>query len=618
MRLWLTFLLLLCCFGTAQAVSISEVMPNPYGPEPAGEWIELYTNSPVSLINWSVKDAANKKYNFSLSFNSYAILACNESHFRLNYPSVIVPIFDLNCTGSGWLNNGEETLYLYDENGVLIDKIYWDGTKENYSLSLCQGALFNTTPTPGEPNNCPAVQRDVTLEVYLSPRIVLGQKYTSLFKIKILNKQNCSEQDNVSVLYNVTDSSGNLVLSGQFERALGCSGYANTGFWQPNQTGQFTLCGVISSTTCENSEPSNDFACANITVLPSPLQIIYFPQNTSFGSLNFLFGKIEFDDVLADYFNINQSDLSFLVYSLNESVLRDLNDNIIYSVKGCNSPFAVKVQNVSANSILFLMLPFFLTSNCDDYYPYKNYSFGIRAFKLSNGDCPTSCSSGDCIDLGTINVYVSGKNSDLCPKTIIKYEEQSYSGYSSYTKAQSKTNLSVEILQFPSQLHAGDNCTIVFRIINSENSSKDIEVYSYVFSGLYLASGGNWTSNKIKVTILPNSSLELNLSNLIRKDVNPGNYSWRVRVAVGDEKIDATVPVLILSQPKALNKALPVSSVSNLSLTESIGVNLAKPPSEVKVVWYSSTGLKNPIILFCLALLILCISLLFTFLSQKS
>ncbi|MGC8885147.1 MAG: lamin tail domain-containing protein [Candidatus Nanoarchaeia archaeon] len=612
LALQLTFALLLFLYPT-HAVFISEVMPNPSGLEPAGEWIELYSDQQVDLQNWSVKDEKNTSYTFSLSFDGFAILACNESVFRTNFPNVTVPIFSLNCTGKGWLNNGNETLYLYDENSSLIDDVSWFGTKENYSISKCQTKWLNTSPSPGSPNFC---QEDVSLEIYLAPKIMLGQKYSPLFKIKILNKKNCSEKEDVVVEYNITDENGTLVLSNVSNISIESCDYVSVGFWQPNSTGNFTLSGKINFTTSENANLSNDFATANITVLPFPLQILYYPQTVSFGSLNFLFVKIELEDLLTNYFGTNQSDLRFLVYNLDEYVLRDFSNNIIYSVKGCNSSFAIEAKNLSANSTLFLSLPFFTTPNCNNYYSSKNYSFGIRAYKLSKQACPTSCSF-NCIDLGQISVYVSGVNPSLCPKTEYIYSESKTStkDNAKSTNNAESTNTIIEIMSHPKFAHQGQTITLNFKIINSENVSKEFDVYSYIFSGLKLISEGNWTSNKMHVIIGPNSSLDLNLNNTIRRDAEPGNYSWRVRATNmnGSEKIDATTTLLILPSNLEMQSMQNVSNFSKSikSTAEPFVVNTSK------IVWSSGKGLESPILFFCSALAILCLALLFTLLSQK-
>ena len=108
---------------------------------------------------------------------------------------------------------------------------------------------------------------DVTLKTHTN-LTVTGVEYTSLFRIDIENKTNCSIKDSVFVNYNITNS-GSLVKEGNFNKSIGCYGYADTGTWKPSTAGNYTLCGLITNTTAENTNSSNDFICSNVEVIDS-------------------------------------------------------------------------------------------------------------------------------------------------------------------------------------------------------------------------------------------------------------------------------------------------------------------------------------------------------------
>ncbi|MEM4713944.1 MAG: lamin tail domain-containing protein [Candidatus Nanoarchaeia archaeon] len=596
----LPLLLINCIY----AVSFSEVMPNPYGPEPAGEWIEIYSDSPVVLENWSVVDAAKKAYLFSLNFDDYAILSCNKSTFETNFPNVSVPIFNLNCSGLGWLNNGEETIYLKDNFGKIVDSLYWYSTEENKSLSNCFGNFVNTAPTPGEPNIC-NLTKDVVLEVFLSSKVILNATYTSLFKISILNKTNCSIKDNITANYSILDENGTLIKQDTFTKEVGCSGYSNTGVWRPDKSGNFTLQGQIIESTSENYNLNNDFALAKIEVLDSPVQILYF-SNSSFGDLKFVLAYLNLDEAILELLNWTNSSIKFLVYSAsNKAILREFDNSILDSTDGCKSVFAVPVQ--ASVGYYYLALPYFIAPNCNSYYLPGNYSLGIRAFKLINDTCPSTCTRNTCYDFDKFEIFISGKNYNLCVKEG-KSNEETYNA-----NALNTCDLKLEILSAPSQAKFGENITINFKVTNVCDEKINTSIYSYVYSNLNCINEEGWTGNKINLELQPNQSVELKLYNKIKSDVQLGKYNLKVRALANSKKIDAISQIEILDCANSTFETLEkIEKVENLNTLESF--NLGK--NEIKVVWSSKSNINRVLLLFCTALSIFCAALLLTIFNK--
>lgn len=118
---------------------ISEFLPNPKGPDSAGEWIELFNESitPVSLSGWSIKDASGKKFTFKNQ-----TLGAGEF---LTLDSKITKVS---------LNNGNEKIFLYNASGELMDELGFSGTApEGKSVIRGNGKIiFTETPTPGKAN----------------------------------------------------------------------------------------------------------------------------------------------------------------------------------------------------------------------------------------------------------------------------------------------------------------------------------------------------------------------------------------------------------------------------------------------------------------------------------
>ncbi len=118
---------------------ISEFLPNPIGKDTDGEFIELFNDSQneINLTGWQLKDASGKSFvlkNQKLGPAEYLIL---------DYKTTKIS-----------LNNSDETLFLYDKKGVLVDKAEFTGSApEGKSLIRKNNKfIFTDKPTPAKAN----------------------------------------------------------------------------------------------------------------------------------------------------------------------------------------------------------------------------------------------------------------------------------------------------------------------------------------------------------------------------------------------------------------------------------------------------------------------------------
>ncbi|GAG25446.1 unnamed protein product, partial [marine sediment metagenome] len=140
--LFFLFFIFLINFASA-SVRINEVLPNPendwdnngisetYGDE----WIELYSDSDENLDSWKIGDKV-KNYTFSEFIQ--------QGNFLIIYGS----------SSSLQLNNRNEKIFLYDENGYLIDSISYSSSSKDVSINLCNDEIVKKDPTPSSPNSC--------------------------------------------------------------------------------------------------------------------------------------------------------------------------------------------------------------------------------------------------------------------------------------------------------------------------------------------------------------------------------------------------------------------------------------------------------------------------------
>ncbi|MFH1346664.1 MAG: lamin tail domain-containing protein [Spirochaetota bacterium] len=103
-------------------IIISEFLPNPAGKDTEGEWIKLLNNgdAAVNLGGWQIKDASGKAFIFSAPNKN--IIAGSET-LTLDYKTTKIT-----------LNNNGETIFLYDKNGILIDKAEYTGTANDEKI----------------------------------------------------------------------------------------------------------------------------------------------------------------------------------------------------------------------------------------------------------------------------------------------------------------------------------------------------------------------------------------------------------------------------------------------------------------------------------------------------
>lgn len=106
------------------SLSLSEIYPAPLSGE--FEWVEVVNISaePVSLSNFYITDASNKKIQFPLS--------------------TLEPFTYATATSSSVLNNTDETVNLHNVNGELLETITY-GTLDNSSSFTKCGTTWKTT-----------------------------------------------------------------------------------------------------------------------------------------------------------------------------------------------------------------------------------------------------------------------------------------------------------------------------------------------------------------------------------------------------------------------------------------------------------------------------------------
>ena len=239
------------------------------------EWVELY-NYDKDSFNLTFFELNGKGVDsIIIEPNHYLVIARelfderdkdndSFSNFYSNTYSNISTIdsgaFTLSNTGGNVIiSNGSinfSTHYLDDFGG--------DGN--GYSLELVNGTWLESKElygTPGRENTAEfkeeIIEKGLKLESYLEKEIYTNYNYNRLFKIKFLDKDNCSNKEEIVIKYSLFKQQ-EFISENTFSKKMGCSTYSGTGNLLIEDEGEYVLCGYSTS---HESNP----VCQNITVI---------------------------------------------------------------------------------------------------------------------------------------------------------------------------------------------------------------------------------------------------------------------------------------------------------------------------------------------------------------
>lgn len=129
-----------------QSVIISELLPNPIGPDAEGEFIELYNpnNHSINLKGWQMDDAEGGSRPYVIK--------------DLVIPAYGFAVLGRKLTGLA-LNNDHDSVRLFNDRGQLVDSVDYNGAKEGlaYALGVDLSWQWTSQPTPGAANVFTAV-----------------------------------------------------------------------------------------------------------------------------------------------------------------------------------------------------------------------------------------------------------------------------------------------------------------------------------------------------------------------------------------------------------------------------------------------------------------------------
>lgn len=290
-------LLFVCLFvilvaSIARAQLLNEIFPNPEGDDNNKEFVEVLTNEPMNLSEYSIGDEASNDTLILIQYKetNYSLIV-EEGFYWINSNA---SIYTVGASIGNDLGNTKDSIFLYNAKKILIDTISYQATTEGKSLERNATGWYTSLSkngTPGEKNSNVREEAKINSEIaenlssistpstpsnissdheinivkisFIGDAILYtNQTYTKLFRID--NKQ----KEDISPIINITVWKENIVREEQEQLLKNISHYRtkDTSALLFEEQGNYSICGIVRTTEKETNR-SDNFVCTNISVI---------------------------------------------------------------------------------------------------------------------------------------------------------------------------------------------------------------------------------------------------------------------------------------------------------------------------------------------------------------
>lgn len=500
---------------------INEVMPNPNdtaicSPADCTEWVEIYTNG-TDVTGW-VLNTTGQEIAVNISPTDYLVVTKNKTAFLLFWPineSIVIDAgSDIGLTNTG------DTVTLWN-GSTLVDNVSYTGFDSPSRINKTWARLENGTftvcdfPTPGSANNCTvgvnasnASSQNVAIAINLSSPLVLDVNYSGIFNISIAGKSNCSATDNVSFAYNIT-TNGSIVKEENVTVEVGCN--ASAGSWAPNATGDYSVCGIVINTTSNNTNMTDDSACANITVAVETAQACDLSVSIAAPYI------LDFNVSQTLEYNITINDSSCNGTSHSVNVTYRIDDLFGNNVR---SPYTTNTSMACSKTL-------------DKTWSSWPELSGSEAYIIKANISAPGCNDANATNNYIEKLFVVKSNTSAQCQTVTVISSTSSGGGGSCSSTTTQTtgeDSNFYFVRVPNEVSTQQTFEVTVRVMNNETNSRNFTVYSYVFDGTKLLSEGTWDANAQTLTVGAWRTADVTLDNKLKANVTPGNYKLRVRI----------------------------------------------------------------------------------------
>jgi hypothetical protein len=154
--------------GVSAEILLNEIMPHTNSQQGI-EWVEIYNDDSEDFIleNWKIGDLiSNDSFSLNISGEDFGLIIDGDQEDCSLFDIPEESCFALGKIGSG-LNDGSETIFLYDDSDSLVDSFSWDNDikSSGNSWSFKDADWEEAIPTPGLVNNEDSGDEDIKLEI---------------------------------------------------------------------------------------------------------------------------------------------------------------------------------------------------------------------------------------------------------------------------------------------------------------------------------------------------------------------------------------------------------------------------------------------------------------------
>ncbi len=349
--------LLFCSYAKAQV--INELFPNPDGDDNNHEFVEIYTEGFMNLSLYILGDEAGNDSLTALQYwnTSYSLIV--EEYF--NYSNINASVYSVGATIGNNLGNTGDTVFLYDPEKKLLDRVSYDSSfvVEGKSIEKNASGWFVSTQsngTPGAQNSIEQINTTETntlleenqtneeassensedtedggdssnsedtedideseesgdgnvvgISTLLDTILYVNQTYTKLFRIDNEQEEKITATLVVTVFLNETLIINQTILFENISRYR----TKNTGSLIFSEQGNYTICGSVTANLTEEILDDN-LVCTNVSVIDLSTLACDSSLSISMNETHYVNKKqVDFSFEIAE--NIENKDVPFVI-----------------------------------------------------------------------------------------------------------------------------------------------------------------------------------------------------------------------------------------------------------------------------------------------------------------
>ncbi len=495
-------------------ITINEIMSRPISDESLNEWIELYNSgSSIDIAGWKIGDNNDNdtleggkygKAGTMIPANSYALITDDNTRVydNFNTSSSAIRIYVDDASIGNGLSNSGETLYLYDNNGNIIQQLTFSETSAGNSWANINGNLQESSATPGYSNTGQSSQNisvqtcDWKITILLNKTVFLSEEFTWRIKAEKL----IGDSTQLSSKVTIEDSDGitNDYLPWTAEDS---TSQKTSSTYTPNLKPGAYIIKANLSTACQDTDTSNNKEALIFTIKEATSK-----ASDSYIAIEKVPEKeYTFGDIVMPKVNIYRGDTQ--KYAVKAYIEKD---------RIVSEETTIHIDNKYEN--LSVSIPIKLKENCDNKFSAGAYNLKIEGLEKS-------------------------------AVTQINIKEQD-------CKISVKQNKFYQvILDIPSKLNLGEDIVFYGDLFNDGESPVNFSVWSYLQKGTRLY--GDKKENLNIVEVPAKKSVELKLRN--KAPESEGEY--KLKVTIFDSKEERVITKNLTIKNEQI-KELKDSSIS--------------------------------------------------------